>query len=431
MRTHFSPAPGDRVAAGFTAAVAVTVSMAAVLVVALTVALALTVAVVVAVVAPAPPAGASAGAIRASVPPPPCSTAAAPAPNLTGVTPAFVTTPGSEPFGVAISPNSQDAFVGEAGGPLAVYSLASIAPKLVRADSAGVSSLLGLALSRDGRYLVAAQGEGDANGALVFNAVRLTAGGPAPSAGPVATLTSRGSGSIEAAVSPDGRYAFVSMEDSSDLAVFNLAQALKGGFRTSDLVGYVPLGNAPVGIAIAPDGRYLYVTSEVAQGSSPQNEEGTLTTIDLATAERAPAHAVVSTVPAGCNPVRVVATASSVFVTARASDAVLEFSARDLVTDPEAALQDDMSVGEAPVGLALVDHNRTLVIADSNRFGASGARADLAVVTVATGGRLALAGYVASGMFPRDMAASPNGRLLLVCNFDSNQLESVDTAQLP
>jgi tRNA(Arg) A34 adenosine deaminase TadA len=40
-------------------------------------------------------------------------------------------------------------------------------------------------------------------------------------------------------------------------------------------------------------------------------------------------------------------------------------------------------VGEAPVGLALVDHGTRVVVADSNRFGAPEAHAELTVVDIA------------------------------------------------
>jgi hypothetical protein len=50
--------------------------------------------------------------------------------------------------------------------------------------------------------------------------------------------------------------------------------------------------------------------------------------------------------------VRVVATTTAVYVTARESDALLEFSAQDRVSDPGAALEASVTVGEAPVDLA-------------------------------------------------------------------------------
>ena len=102
---------------------------------------------------------------------------------------------------------------------------------------------------------------------------------------------------------------FVSLEDTDQLAVFNLKKAERSGFGSADLVGYVPTGVAPVGMAISPNGRYLYATSEA---STQTGTEGTLTTIDLRRADEQPSRSVVSTVWAGCSPVRVVATGSSV-----------------------------------------------------------------------------------------------------------------------
>lgn len=87
-------------------------------------------------------------------------------------------------------------------------------------------------------------------------------------------------------------------------------------------------------------------------------------------------------------------------------------------------------MGEAPVGVALVDHDQMAVVADSNRFTVPGAAASLAVVAIDPSGRMGLAGYIASGTFPRDMAVSPDGQVLLVSNFGSNQVETVDVADL-
>ena len=67
------------------------------------------------------------------------------------------------------------------------------------------------------------------------------------------------------AASPDGRFAFVTLEDSQRAAVFNLGAALSRGFGPADYVGSIPLGLAPVGMArCSPDGRWLYATSEIA-----------------------------------------------------------------------------------------------------------------------------------------------------------------------
>ncbi len=363
-----------------------------------------------------------------------CSTMVATAPVVSGAKITFLTGP-LEPFGVATSSDSKSAFVADASGAIYVYSLRSATPTVERVDSFRVTetdgippqsgvSPLGLALTPNGRYLIAASG----SGAVVFNAAHLEAKHSGWASWSLGTLRSHGQGAIEAAVSPSGAFVFVTLEDSNKLAIFDLRRALGDRFRRSGLVGYVPLGEAPVGMAVSPNGRYLYVTSESGTTSW---RDGTLTTIDLARAEHSPTHAIISTVSAGCSPARVAATSSSVFVTARGSDALLEFSARRLVSHPESALDGVVQVGEAPVGLALVDHNKTIVVSDSDRFATPGTGANLAIVSVSANDRMMIDGYLASGSFPRDMEATPNGRTLFVSNFGSGQVEAVDVGSLP
>lgn len=64
---------------------------------------------------------------------------------------------------------------------------------------------------------------------------------------------------------------------------------------------------------------------------------------------------------------------------------------------------------------------------------AVGEHASLAVVDVHTAlaDQLALLGCLPAGLFPRDVAANPVGNAVLVANFASSQLESVDAADLP
>jgi hypothetical protein len=88
-------------------------------------------------------------------------------------------------------------------------------------------------------------------------------------------------------------------------------------------------------------------------------------------------------------------------------------------------------VGEAPVGLALVHHDRDLVVADSDRFSAAGAGSSLAVVAIRGRDEMSLQGYVRTGAFPRDMAVSPHGTTLLVGDYASGQLEAVNVRTLP
>ena len=72
-------------------------------------------------------------------------------------------------------------------------------------------------------------------------------------------------------------------------------------------------------------------------------------------------------------------------------------------------------------------------MADASRFLAPGASSSLAVVAVgaALAGRPALLGYLRGGRIPASDAKEPGGELLLVTNYSSRQLETVNLARPP
>jgi DNA-binding beta-propeller fold protein YncE len=335
----------------------------------------------------------------------------------------------TSPFGVAVTTDGTWGFA-SLGDRLGVFRLAAgRAPVLKQAIALPTAGAAGITLSPDGRLLLVANGD---TGAVVVSVPAAESGASDAVLGTLSVPVARRGGAIEVAVSPDGRYAFVSLEDDEKIAVFNLTTALARGFGPGAYVGEVPTQIAPVGLAFAPDGRWLYSTSEARTYRSP---EGTLEVINVVRAESDPATSVVTRVSADCNPVRVTTSpnGSVVWVTARASDALLAFSAARLQASPRSALLADVATGEAPVGLALVRNGSLIVVADSDRFNASGQHASLAVIDVhaALAGRPALLGYLPAGGFPRDVAANPSGSAVLLANFASGQVESVDVADLP
>ena len=280
----------------------------------------------------------------------------------------------------------------------------------------------GDSLTPDGRYLLVADG-GD--GAIVVSVSRATTGrGPAV-LGTLSNPDTGPGGAIEVASSPDGRYAFVSVEYESRIAVYHLRAAIADHFSRSSYVGSIPVGQLVDGLAVSHDGRWLYATSEV----------GSLSVIRLATAERRPSRSVESTVAAGCNPTRVVSSPDgrTVWVADRGGDQLLAFSASKLRDDPAHAQLAAVGVGAAPVGLALINGGREVVVADSDRFQTPGAVPELTVVRVAAAlaHHRALVGTIPTGTFPREMALEPNGSTLLVGNFGSNQLEAVSLRHHP
>jgi DNA-binding beta-propeller fold protein YncE len=367
-----------------------------------------------------------------------CSNAVSSAPTLSNVQ---TNTTGDllDPFGVAISPDSTYVFVDSlitpkmsTAGPapmrspsgVSVYSFGPSGLVLRRAGTFPNGSLVGMSLSENGRLLAAAND----SGASIFSVSRMEQSTSRSSSWLLGSFVSGGHGAIETTFSHDGHYVFVTLEDSDQIAVFNLREAQRHTFDPADFAGAIPLGVAPVGMAVSPNGRYLYATSETA---SSTDTEGTLTTIDIRRAERDPSHSVISTVWAGCSPVRVAASSTSVYVTARGSDALGAFSAADLVTDPGSAMTGQIAVGESPVGLALVAHDSEVVIADSNRFDASGVISNLAVVALKGAASPKLLGYVDAGAFPRDMTVSPDGKTLIVSDFDAGDVEELALNTLP
>jgi DNA-binding beta-propeller fold protein YncE len=145
-----------------------------------------------------------------------------------------------------------------------------------------------------------------------------------------------------------------------------------------------------------------------------------------------PGGSVQATVPAGCDPGRVITTSggSTVWVTARASNALLAFSAARLRSDPGRALIAKVRVGQAPIGLTELPGGRRLLVANSGTR--PGHAASLTVIDegAALAGRPALVGVIGAGLLPREFAVEPGGRTALVTNSASHQLEAVNVSQL-
>ena len=358
-----------------------------------------------------------------ALPPPGCVTASSTAPRLAAVHPQFVTLTGM-PFAVAVTRDGRWSFVSTGAGRSIEVLRAGAGLAPVPAHQVPVpASVRGEAITRDGRYLLAASG----SGAVV---VRLSRAEHGRAGSVLGMLTSpRGSGAVEVALSRDGRFAFVTQNSSGTLAVFNLAAALASNLRDSGFAGDVRLGINPIGIAMSRNGRWLYVTS---QKRNPHAHQGTLTVINVARAESDPAGSVQGTALAGCDPGRVITTSggSTVWVTARASNTLLAFSAARLRSDPGRALIAKVRVGQAPIGLAALPGGRRLLVANSGMR--RGHPASLAVIDAAAAlaGRPSLVGMIGAGVLPREFAVEPGGRTALITNSASHQLEAVNVSQL-
>jgi DNA-binding beta-propeller fold protein YncE len=359
---------------------------------------------------------------------PGCSTQVTAGPALAASQPTQVSVPG-DPTGVAASPDGRWAFAALSQGPdggeprIAVLSVNKTHGRLTLVRLVTLPGPLaaawGMTVSPDGRLLLVAGG----SGAAVLSLPRLESGAAHPLLG---VLHANGAGAFEAAVSADDHYAFVTAEDTGDLYVFNLALALQGGFGAAGVaVGVVPLATGAVGIAISPDGTLIYVTTYGQAGPY-----GRLWVINAVRAERAAgARAIVASTAAGCQPVRVVLSDDGryAWVSTIQSNAVLAFDTATLRQHPSAALRAVVQVGSEPVGLAVVNGGRTVLVTDSDRglVAPSSGQTGVSVISTAAAlaGRPALVGLLPAGQFPRELSYDAADGSVLMSDFASARVQ--------
>jgi DNA-binding beta-propeller fold protein YncE len=237
------------------------------------------------------------------------------------------------------------------------------------------------------------------------------------------------------AVTPDGKFAFVSLQFRDEVGVFSLAKAIREHFRRSSdyYVGALKVGAQPVGLTMSPDGDTLYATAFLGNAAVP----GTLSVVDVgrATNKAQLASAVVSKVQTGCEPARVAVSqdGKTVWVTARESNYLLGYSAPALLRHPATALIAKVHIGIQPIGVAIVSGGKRIVVSDDNNTTLPPQAGTLAVVDTAAALRHkpALLGYIPAGLGPHEVVASPDGRILYVTDYVGFQLQVVSTSKLP
>jgi serine/threonine protein kinase/DNA-binding beta-propeller fold protein YncE len=369
----------------------------------------------------------------AFLPPPACSTTTAAGKTLTTVATKQNQIFGS-PFGVQVTSDGKYVFASTAAtlDVLAITANQSVARQYHYYVAASGETAKGIALSSDGKYIAIALGNG-----INIQGVGLAEQGG--SSANVANLTVPGlspvTNAVDIAFSPGDQFAFLTLQNSNELAVFNFQKALSGGATQQGvLVGTVTLGVQPGGMAVSPDGQWLYVTSSATTGTAPGTSEGLLSVLSIQKLETDPRSAVVSQATAGCGPAGVVVSpdGKTVWVTAEKSNDLLGFSAAKLRSDPKKALMALVRVGQTPTGEIMVDGTAKMIVADTNLNGLPGAD-NLAVVDLAAAlaRKPALTGYIPSGKSPRDLAVAASGRYLYVSDSGSAQIQVVNLSTLP
>ena len=360
--------------------------------------------------------------VAAAVTAPPCSAQAATPKQLTVRT--GTTVVGGSPFGIAVTPDGKDLFVSTGN---AVEVLNSQNGALAPAQAATIpapGAKKTVTITRDGKYVLAAV----SNGAYVISATEAENGNAASAVqGQIAPPLEDTSN--EVFVSSDDKLVFITYQNSGNVAVFNLPQAIAGHYNQAGFIGMIPLGtqSMPQAMAESPDGRWLYVTGE--------SQDGRLYLVDMAKAGTDPQHALVSSASAGCAPARVIASGDGkyVWVTDRDSNALVAFSAAALAAKASNPLVANVAVGQTPIGLSLVNDGQQIVVADANTRDVQNAD-NLALVSTQLAllrKSGALSGFIPTGQQPRDLALEPDGKTLLSTDTKSGQLLAIDVRSLP
>ncbi len=367
----------------------------------------------------------------------------------------------SSPFAVITTRNGRYVFVSFGGattGGVAVL-------RQMRRSAAVVQVIpvcgpaFGLAMSKGGRYLLVAVQRGPCtSGGVQFIDVRKAiAGDPGAAMGTVPTNST----AIEVAISPDNKNVFVANEFSGGatcqmpaegdaptpdtVSVIDFQEALSSGQSPSSITARIPLDCGVVGLAVSSDSRYLYATNEKALPTRPFYDStvcsipdgsscpivtspgpvGTLDVVDISMAVSNPAGSVVADIPAGCSPTRVILTHKNkiAWVSARDQNNLLAFNAIDIITNLSALPLSTVPVGIAPDGVQPFSNGRFYAVANTNRFDSCpGARGTVSILKVGKGLYTSTVGTFDAGVFPRQWALSPNGKLLYLAEYSSGIL---------
>jgi DNA-binding beta-propeller fold protein YncE len=294
-----------------------------------------------------------------------------------------------------------------------------------------------LSLSHDGKTLAVAT----YSGVMLLDVARLETGdGDAR----IAALPI-GSGAVFVAISRDDRLLFVSEDTLPQVAVFDFAKAREAVTREmadKARIGVIPVGLQPVGLTFSADGRRLYAISEsvnptvyppscppevsgTGEGRVGARPEGMLSVIDVAAAGRNPSDALLAMRRAGCAPVRVALSpdGATAWVTARGEERLEGFAAAGLRGISAARPEIVARVGPSPIGIAVRPDGTQVWVAASNRY--SGRRAPGQLTAVSPTGQVLRT--MATGAFPRDLSFLPDGKTLVVAQYESQAIQFLPT----
>jgi YVTN family beta-propeller protein len=205
------------------------------------------------------------------------------------------------------------------------------------------------------------------------------------------------------AVTPDGKYAFVTTQGPPTVTVVDTAT------NTVAATVALPAGSQPTGVAITPDGKHAYVAnlaSNVSVVDTTTNPPSVVATVAL---------------PAGSQPggVAITPDGKHAYVTNEASNTVWVI---DTATNPPSVVA-TVTVGVTPFTVAVTPDGKHAYVANH-------ASDNVSVIDTTTNPPTAVATVAVQGE-PYGVAITPDGKHAYVANLASNSVSVIDTTTNP
>lgn len=267
-------------------------------------------------------------------------------------------------------------------------------------------------------------------------------------------------GTINLAVSPDGQYLYAANEHAKPgiggvgtVGVIALHPTADGSVQPN-AVNEAPSDNTIPSLTLSADGKRLYSLAEIFPGSRGDEVSGSknillrhnncmqradgrprtsgglyvwntekMTQVPASADLRAFQSALVNVVNAACSPVRAVVSKDGkrLYVTSRGNNYVMEMDTAKLEKYGEDPLIRALPTeGQSPVGLALFNDDKSLIVANSNRFDEG--TGTVSVIDLASG---KVTQKFKAGEFPRNVILSPDGKTLYLTEFNSKTLLAI------
>lgn len=148
------------------------------------------------------------------------------------------------PAGIVVAPNGNYMYIADSGSNT-ISVISTVNNTIISNISIGNTSTNGhpsrLAITPNGKYLYVSS-----RVISIISTFNNTV---------VNTIKINDDGANKIAFSPDGNYAYAAICCSSNNSVLKIATG------NNTVIGRIPVGGQPFGVALTPDGRYLYVTS--------------------------------------------------------------------------------------------------------------------------------------------------------------------------